>query len=94
MDHWLQRWAVRSGTGGDYIIGKDAEGNYGCSCLGWTLHIYCPYCGAAVKKSEAGCSRCGRIMTPVRHDCSHIRAVKEGRGRTIPEATLDRMLGR
>jgi hypothetical protein len=94
-DKWIERWAIRSSSGhGDYIVGKDAEGNYGCSCMGWTGHIYCPYCQTAVKKGWESCEMCGRKMTPVRHDCTHIEQVKAGRGRSIGLATLDRMLGR
>jgi hypothetical protein len=94
-DKWIKRWAVRSSSGkGDYIISTDAEGNYGCSCSGWTLHIYCPYCYTSVKKEADSCGYCGRRMTPVRHDCAHIRTVKANGGRSIGEATIDRMLGR
>jgi hypothetical protein len=94
-DRWKERWAVRSSSGhGDYIIGKDAAGNYGCSCMGWTTHLYCPHCGHQIKKTMTHCEWCGDSEEPVRHDCTHILEVKAGRGRTVAEATIDRMLGR
>jgi hypothetical protein len=94
-DKWVERWAVRSSSGkGDYIIGKDACGNYGCSCVGWTHHTYCPFCDSAVKKGDTTCPTCGKSGEWVRHDCTHIYTVKAGRGRSVADATLDRMLGR
>jgi hypothetical protein len=69
-DKWVERWAVRSSSGkGDYIIGQTTEGEWGCSCIGWTSHV-------------------------PRTDCRHIREVKAGRGKTVGQATIDRMLGR
>lgn len=97
-DKWIERWAVRSSSGkGDYIVGKDAQGNYGCSCRGWTSHIYCPNCKYSVKKGQVQCAWCGCDLErckPIRQDCTHITTVKLGRGKTIAEATLDKMLGR
>ena len=88
-DKWVERWAVRSSSGhGDYIIGRDAEGNYGCSCPGWTRHLYCPFCGSAAKKGDTICHTCRRRyagdarFAPVRRDCVHISQVKAGRGRS------------
>ena len=38
-DKWIHRWVVPSSSGGgEYIVGQDAEGNWGCSCVGWTRH--------------------------------------------------------
>lgn len=92
-DKWVQRWAVPSSSGGGYyIIGKDADGNYGCSCLGWTSHIYCKFCHQSVKKGQETCPTCGRLIEIERHDCSHIREVKAGRGKSISEAVMGRML--
>ena len=95
-DKWVQRWAVRSSSGkGDYIISKDAEGNYACSCMGWCTHIYCSRCDGALKKDMTRCPNCGNLVTGVvRHDCTHIYEVKCGRGKTVGEATIARMLGR
>jgi hypothetical protein len=94
-DKWVERWAVRSSSGhGDYIVGKDEAGNYGCSCRGWTQHMYCPFCNSSIKKGQTACPVCGKVGAWVRHDCAHIVEVKLGRGRSIAEATLDRMLGR
>jgi predicted nucleic acid-binding Zn ribbon protein len=98
MDKWVERWAVRSSSGGNHIIARDTEGNYACDCMGWTRHMYCPDCSAGIKKDETHCPRCGCVFggkyNPVRHDCVHITEVKTGRGRSIGEATIDRMLGR
>lgn len=95
-DKWVERWAIRSSSGvGDYIIGKDAEGNYGCSCIGWTSHVYCPSCGSGMRKHYLNCPKCGedvRANPPVRHDCSHIIEVKAGRGNSLGQAMLNRML--
>ena len=95
-DKWLERWAVRSSSGhGDYIIGRDTDGKYGCSCMGWKTHIYCPKCHNALKKGMTTCPTCYRDVAEVeRHDCTHIQEVKAGRGKTIGQAVLDRMLGR
>jgi len=39
-DKWVDRWTVESSSGGgSYIIGRDAQGNWGCSCRGWTSHV-------------------------------------------------------
>ena len=39
-DRWLKRWVVPSDSGpGNHIVGQDAEGNYGCDCVGWTRHM-------------------------------------------------------
>jgi len=96
-DKWVERRAVRSSSGGGHhIVGKDAYGHYGCSCPGWTRHVYCPTCHCAVKKADTECGCCGLNLEknkPVRHDCTHIREVKAGGGQTIAEATLERMLG-
>jgi len=97
-DKWITRWAVRSRAGhGDYIVGKDAEGNWGCSCVGWTMHAVkkCSVCGLYWAKGEIECSKCGSTATvTLRKDCYHITEVKGGRGRSIAEAILDRMKGR
>jgi hypothetical protein len=38
-DKWIRRWVASSDSGpGNYIVGQDADGNYGCSCRGWTSH--------------------------------------------------------
>ena len=35
-DKWIKRFKVQSSSGnGDYIVGIDKEGNYGCSCPVW-----------------------------------------------------------
>ena len=39
-DKWVKRWVVPSSSGdGKYIVGQDAEGNWGCSCPAWTRHV-------------------------------------------------------
>jgi len=101
-DRWLKRWVVASESGpGDYIVGQDAEGNWGCSCPGWTRNVakFCPDCGSRlgkVGKLDAYCWRCRKPITPrvERIDCKHIIEVRNGGGKTIAEATLDRMAGR
>lgn len=38
-EKWVQRWIVPSMSGGrPYVVAKDKEGNYACSCPGWTQH--------------------------------------------------------
>lgn len=97
-DKWVSRWAVRSSSGhGDYIIGRDAEGKYGCTCLGWTRNVtkICAMCGWIWSKPDQCCAKCGCIEhCTERKDCTHIIQVKHGRGRTISEAVFDRMAGR
>jgi len=69
-DKWVQRWVVPSSSGGgDYIVGRTSEGEYGCSCPGWVKHY-------------------------PRRDCKHILEVRAGGGRTLVEATIDKMKGR
>ena len=39
-DKWVKRWVAPSSSGdGDYIVAQDAEGNWACSCRGWTSHV-------------------------------------------------------
>jgi len=39
-DKWVKRWVVPSSSGnGEYIVGQDKDGNWGCSCIGWTRHV-------------------------------------------------------
>ena len=38
-DKWVKRWTIPSSRGGLHIVGQDAEGNYGCDCIGWTRHM-------------------------------------------------------
>jgi len=69
-DKWVDRWVVSSSSGdGDYIVARDKDGNWACSCIGWTRHV-------------------------PRRDCRHITEVKEGGGKTVSEAVLDRLAGR
>lgn len=105
-DKWVKRWVVPSSSGeGEYIVGQDAEGNYGCSCPGWTRNIIrlCPNCGVALSRFSKTedkdiyfCWKCKEKVTPItsRRHCKHIVEVIAGGGRTIAEATLDKMSGR
>lgn len=69
-DKWVERWVVPSYSGnGEYIVAKDNEGNWACSCIGWTRHV-------------------------PRRDCRHIIEVKEGGGRKLSDAVIDRLAGR
>jgi hypothetical protein len=36
---WVRRWTVRGSTGNLYTVAVDDEGDYGCSCIGWTRHV-------------------------------------------------------
>lgn len=93
-DKWIDRWYVESSSGpGVYVIGKDREGNYACSCPGWTMHLYCPNCSTAVKKDHY-CGYCRRTVDAIRGDCKHIYTVKTGRAKTMTNLVIDRMLGR
>lgn len=39
-DKWVRRWVVPSSSGdGDYIVAQDKDGNWACSCRGWTSHV-------------------------------------------------------
>lgn len=38
-DKWVKRWVVPSSRGGQHIMAEDHEGNFGCSCVGWTGHF-------------------------------------------------------
>jgi len=90
-DKWVNRWVVPSSSGGgDWIVGQDADGKWGCSCPGWTRHIYCGFCDATLKKDDVKCPWCGRTEK-VRHDCKHIIDAKCGRAKTVAEAVLDRI---
>ena len=90
-DKWVNRWVVPSSSGGgDWIVGQDADGKWGCSCPGWTRHIYCAFCGASLKKDDERCPFCGHTEM-VRRDCKHIIDAKCGRAKTVAEAVLDRI---
>jgi len=40
MDKWVKRWKVSSSRGeGHHTVAQDADGNYACSCIGWTRHV-------------------------------------------------------
>jgi hypothetical protein len=36
---WVRRWTVIGSTGNYYTVAVDQDGNYGCSCIGWTHHM-------------------------------------------------------
>ena len=65
-DKWVERWVVPSESGnGEYIVSKDKDGNYACSCIGWTRHFprrdckHIDYvrCGGATTLSQASINR-------------------------------------
>jgi hypothetical protein len=99
-DKWVKKWVVPSSSGGgDYIVAQDKDGNWACSCPGWTRHIYCPICEASIKKGEPQCPHCGCVFggkyNPVRHDCSHICEVRDyGRGETLADHVIAKLAGR
>jgi hypothetical protein len=36
---WKHKWACpSSSTDGYYTVAQDGEGNFACSCIGWTRH--------------------------------------------------------
>jgi len=40
MDKWVKRFVVPSSSGGgEYIVSQDRDGNWACSCPGWTRHV-------------------------------------------------------
>lgn len=98
QDKWVKRWGARSSSGGgDWIVGQDENGEYGCSCPGWTMQMFCPACELRVKKAMTFCPHCYCDLTKnksVRHDCYHIKEVKEGRGRPLDVAVMDKLVGR
>ena len=39
-DKWKRKWAVPSSSSdGYYTVGEDQDGNFACSCIGWTHHM-------------------------------------------------------
>ena len=104
-DKWVKRWVVESSSGGgEYVIGMDAEGNYGCSCPAWTRNVVhrCTVCGERFGRLDKRandmwwCIRCRDTRAAVveRRGCKHIDLVKSGRARTLAETAMDKMLGR
>jgi hypothetical protein len=56
-DKWVKRWMVKSGsTEGFYTVAQDKDGQYACSCPGWTRHTPRTDCKhvMAVKNFVAG----------------------------------------
>lgn len=71
-DKWVKRWVVHSESGnGDYIVGQDKDGNWGCSCRGWTSHVPRTDCKHIRLVKSGG----GETLT------EHIIAKLAGRGR-------------
>jgi endogenous inhibitor of DNA gyrase (YacG/DUF329 family) len=99
-DKWIKRWAIESSSGGgNYIVGQDTEGNYGCDCPGWTRNVkkYCPECGTNIPRGTQNmCPRCNKTVVArvERQDCRHIRIVKGGGGKSLSESVMDRLLNR
>ncbi len=42
-DRWIQRWQVK-GKSGNYVIAIDRDGQWGCSCPGWTKNKDRSFC--------------------------------------------------
>lgn len=39
-DKWVNRWYVPSSRGGgNHTVSQDKDGNWACSCIGWTRHM-------------------------------------------------------
>jgi len=39
-DKWVKRWVIPSHTSmREYIVAQDKDGNWACSCPGWTRHV-------------------------------------------------------
>lgn len=105
-DKWVERWVVPSSRGGRHIVGRDASGNWGCSCIGWTMRVkrHCPDCGSELGKFDKVSDdlyrcynrSCRKTVTPIksRTDCKHIVEVKGGGGKSVSDATLDILAGR
>lgn len=99
-DKWVERWIVPSSSGnGNYIISRDAEGNYACSCRGWTLNVrkYCPDCGLQLARKDPYCWKCKKPVENPRTEriqCQHIRIVLAGSGKRLSDATIDILAGR
>ena len=99
-DKWLKQWVVPSSSGsGNYIVSLDKEGDWACGCRGWTMNVrrYCPDCGSQLSRKDPYCIKCRKqVENPrvERIECSHIREVKYGGGKSISEATLDILAGR
>jgi hypothetical protein len=100
MDRWKKRWVVESNSGhGQHIVALDLNDQWGCDCKGWTMHVrrFCLACGKEISKHDKvaeGLYRCywcnweGEPKTE-RVDCSHIREVKAGGGKTLGDAVID-----
>lgn len=99
-DKWIARWVVPSSSGGgSYIVGQDKDGNYACSCPGWTRNVAktCPRCARPIGRlAKNYCWTCKQEVEPTveRIKCKHIYEVEAGRAKTLTQATIARMLGK
>ena len=102
-DKWVKQWVMPSSSGGNYIVSEDKDGNFACSCIGWTLRIKrtCPDCGSVLTKADKTddtyrCWSCRKTVQPdsTRVDCRHIEEVKGGGGKSVSDAMLDLLAGR
>ena len=37
-DKWVERWDVTGTSGKPYVVARDLNNNFGCSCPAWRLH--------------------------------------------------------
>lgn len=101
-DKWVRQWVVPSSSNhGNYIVSQDKDGNYACGCRGWTMNVRkcCPDCGLQLTRGNKPlwCFKCRKTVENPRTErieCSHITTVKYGGGKSIAEATIDRLAGR
>ena len=99
-DRYVERWVVPSSSGnGNYIVSKLNDGSYACACRGWTMNVrkFCPIHGLLLNRKEPYCLGCRKVVEKPRTErieCSHIRIVKAGGGKSLGDATIDILAGR
>jgi len=106
-DRYVERWVVPSSSGnGNYIVSKLNDGSYACACRGWTMNVkkFCPDCDSRItwhklqgEDKVLYCFQCRKVVEKPRTErieCSHIRIVKAGGGKSLGDATIDILAGR
>ncbi len=82
---WVKRWMVTSESSDKlYCVGQDKDGEYGCSCPGWTRHT-----------PRRDCKHVLRVQNIIKRDESHLHWDGPKWGvYTLEEYTLARMAGK
>lgn len=98
MSPWVEGWNVVGSSGTEYRVSRQADGTYGCSCLGWTRHVPRRDCKhiKAMKLTLGGskeesvnfykCFFCGKAFTALTALSEHYRTCKCNEAGELPSA--------